>query len=269
MARATSTDLSAYQSDQGNAQQELGSANSGLDDYMSNVNAQLSAGNPYESKDYLTKQNLTTSGAMNSEKDAEDQQLGDTVARTGTNSAALANTEAESARQGERDLTDYNAARDTANEHAWQGEKDQLTRDQLAGAEGYGNLYATQQGAANSALSNYTTAQDAQDEMWAQMAGAAAQGAGTGAGLAAACWVAAELWGGWEDPRVKLMRRWLSVSFGKHWYGAVPVALYARHGESWARWIRKSRVLRWAFSAIFERGLRAAQRWSKKYGCGA
>jgi len=185
MARATGTDLAAEQQDQQTAQEQLGKADSGVADYLSNVNSQLSAGNPYEAKDYLEKQNIQTSGAMNSANDAAKEALGDTVARTGTNSAALANEEAENARQGQRDLTNFNAARDTANLKDWEAQKEGLTRDQLAGAEAYGGLYGTGQGAANNALHDYTTAADEEDQMWAQMAGAAMQGAGVGAGLAA------------------------------------------------------------------------------------
>jgi hypothetical protein len=182
MARAAGTDLSAEQHNQQQADQQLGYADSGLADYMSNVNSQLSAGNPYESKDYLTKQNLDTSGAMNSENDATDQALQSTVARTGTNSAALAGEEAEGGREGQRALTGYNAARDAANAHAWEDEKGQLDRDQLAGASEYGALSGQQQGGANSALNDYTTASDAEDQMWAQMVSGVAQGGGAALG---------------------------------------------------------------------------------------
>lgn len=182
MGRASGTDLSAEQADQQNADQQLGSADSAIAGYLGNVNSQLASGNPYESKDYLTQQNLTTSGAMNSENDAAKEAEGETVARTGTNSAALANEEAEGARQGERDMTDYNATRDTANLHDWEAQKEGLTRDQLAGASEYGALYGTSQGAANSALGDYTTAQDAEDKEWSDIAGSAIGAGGTALG---------------------------------------------------------------------------------------
>jgi hypothetical protein len=176
---ATTVDKQAADVNGADAQTALGSANGELADYMSNVNSRLSAGNPYESKDYLTKQNLQTSGAMNSENDAADQALQSTVARTGTNSAALAGTEAEAARAGQRDLTNYTAGRDTANEDKWLQEQDALTKDQLAGASEEGNLYSTSLGGQNSNLHDYTSAEDAQDQMWGNMVSGIATGAGS------------------------------------------------------------------------------------------
>jgi hypothetical protein len=128
---------------------------------MSNVNSRLAAGNPFEAKDYLTKQNLETSGAMNAANAAEKQAEGATVARTGTNSAALANTVASSARQGQRDLTAYNAARDTANEQEWLKQQDQLMKDQLAGAQSEADVYKTGIGGQSSDLSSMTSADNA------------------------------------------------------------------------------------------------------------
>lgn len=181
---AGDADKAAASQDSKDAQAALGAADSGISDYMSNVNSQLAAGNPYESKAYLENQNIATSGAMNSENDAANEVLGSTVARTGTNSAALASTEAENARQGSRDLTNYNATRDTQNEDKWQNEQQQLDRDQLAGAQEEGSLYGTAIGGQDSTLGSYTQAQDAEDQMWAQLGSAAMTGAGTGLGAA-------------------------------------------------------------------------------------
>lgn len=166
------------------AQASLGQADAGLAGYMSNVNSQLAAGNPYESKAYLENQNLATSGAMNSENDAADQALQQTVASTGGSSAALANTEAEAARQGQRDLTNYNATRDTQNEDKWLNEQQQLDRDQLAGASEEGSLYSTALGGQTSDLKTEEEAQAAQDQMWGGIVGSAMTGAGAGLGAA-------------------------------------------------------------------------------------
>lgn len=160
----------------------LGAYNGDIGDYMSNVNSAIAAGNPYESKDYLTKQNLETSGAMNSEKDAADQALQTTAARTGTNTAALAGTEANIARTGARDLTQYNAGRDTANAHDWEAEKGQLMGDQLAGANSEAGVYGTATGGRDSALSSYTQAADAENQMWGNLAGSAIGAGGTAYG---------------------------------------------------------------------------------------
>ena len=100
----------------------------------------------------MTAQNLSTSGAMNSANDAERERLGQTVARTGTNSAALANTVASSARQGQRDLTQYNAGAQQQNENTWLQQQDRLLGDQATGASEEAGLYGTSLGGQNSTL---------------------------------------------------------------------------------------------------------------------
>lgn len=176
------TDNAAASQDSTNAQASLGGADADLADYMENVNAQQSAGNPYESKQYLEEQNLATSGAMNSEKGATDEALGHTVATTGTNSAALADTEAEAGRQGARDLTQYTAGRDTSNEDKWLQDQQSLNRDQLAGAQEEGSLYSTATSGQDSTLSSATSAGNAEDEEWAQLGQGAMTGLGSGLG---------------------------------------------------------------------------------------
>jgi hypothetical protein len=259
---ATTVDKQAADVNGSDAQTALGSANGDLADYMSNVNSRLSAGNPYESKDYLTKQNLQTSGAMNSENDAADQALQSTVARTGTNSAALANTEAEAGRAGQRDLTNYTAGRDTANEDKWLQEQDALTKDQLAGANAESGLYGTALGGQNSNLHDYTSAENAQDQMWAQLGSAAMTGAGAGLG-GAFCWVAAELYGGWDEPRTVLVRRWIETDLSRHATGRLLRAMYIRFGAKVAGHIRTHKLSRWIMAAIFNRALSSAR---KQYG---
>lgn len=182
---ASSTDKNELNQYNTAEQGTLGNYGSDIGSYMSNVNSTLRAGNPYQSKSYLTNQNLETSGAMNSENTALGGKLRDTARRAGTNTAAIAGTEAEAARQGQRDVTQYNAARDTANEDKWVQEQQGLMRDQLAGAQSEAGVYGTQVGGANNALSNYTSAENAEDQMWAGLGEAALTGAGTGAGLAA------------------------------------------------------------------------------------
>ena len=259
---ASSTDESAASQDSTNAQGALGGANSDIADYMSNVNSQLSAGNPYESQSYLQNQNLETSGAMDSEKDAADQELGSTVARTGTNSAALADTEAESARQGQRDLTQYTAGQNAANENSWLQDQQSLDKDQLAEADAEAGLYSTATGGQNSTLSSMTNADDAEDQMWAQLGSAAMTGAGAGMG-GAFCWIAAELYGGWNDPRTVIVRRWIDLDLAKSRFGRFLRAAYIRFGERAANHIRTHKLSRCVAAAIFNRALAAGR---QRYG---
>lgn len=173
--------------DAGNASTAFGSAQGDLAGYMSNVNSALAKGNPFEAKDYLTQQNLQTSGSMNSQNDTAQQQEQATVARTGTNSAALPAEIAEQRRAGQRDLTDYTAGRDTANETTWLGQQDKLFNDQARGASEEAGLYGTALGGQDSKLSTAQTGMDAQEAADDGMIDAGIQAAGSVAGGFAGC----------------------------------------------------------------------------------
>lgn len=160
----------------------FGSAQGDIGTYLSNVNSTLAQGNPFESKDYLTEQNLQTSGAMNSQNDAERERLGQTVAKTGTNSAALANTEAESARQGQRDLTQYTAGRDTANENTWLNQQDKLLGDEATGSSQEAGLYGSSLSGEDSTLGTAQEGADQQSGENDKLLGQGIKAAGTVAG---------------------------------------------------------------------------------------
>jgi hypothetical protein len=83
-------------------------------------------------------------------------------------------------------------------------------------------------------------------------------GTAVAGGLAKGCWVAAELYGGWNDPRVSLVRSWL---FGGPMRNSLFSWAYARYGFSWAGMIRRNRLLRGVFRVIFDRFLVAAGKW--------
>ena len=173
---------SAATTDAGNASTAFGSAQGDIGNYMSNVNSALAAGNPFESKDYLTQQNLDTSGAMNSANTAAQQQEQGTVARAGTNSAALASDVAENARAGQRDLTQYNAGQNTANENTWLNQQDRLLGDQAQGASEEAGLYGTSVGAQDSTLNTAQEGEDYQEGQNNQMINAGIQAGGVAAG---------------------------------------------------------------------------------------
>jgi hypothetical protein len=175
-------DNAAATTDATNAASSYSTASGDIGNYMSNVNSALSAGNPFESKDYLTQQNLETSGDMNSQNDAAQQQEQSTVARTGTNSAALPAEIAEQRRQGQRDLTQYNAGRDTANENTWLNQQDKLLGDQATGAGLESNLYSTSLNGQDSNLGYATNAADAENAATNGMIDAGIGAVGTAAG---------------------------------------------------------------------------------------
>lgn len=125
----------------------------------SNVNASLAAGNPYQTKEYKTNQNLETSAAMHSTSDAADEANKQAVARTGQNAAAVPAQSAQNQRNAQQTMDKYNAGRDTANEQAWQGEKGQLLGDQIQLSGQAAGATAAAAGARNTADSNLTSAQ--------------------------------------------------------------------------------------------------------------
>lgn len=152
-----------------------------IGNFNSNVNGQIAAGNPYQSKQYKQDQNLMTSGAMNSANTKANQQVRDTALRTGSNTAAVAATQAENARAGQRQVTDYNATRDTANLDKWEQDQQELTKDQLAGANSEASMFGSNVAGRSNSLTNLTDIQKQQDELW--QAGIGAVGAGGAAAL--------------------------------------------------------------------------------------
>jgi hypothetical protein len=84
-------------------------------------------------------------------------------------------------------------------------------------------------------------------------------GAATNA-LKPTCWVAAEIFGGWYEPRTVEVREWLFGSFAKTRCGRVITDLYTEHGQRTAEAIRESRILRWIFTGICNAALRQARK---------
>lgn len=82
--------------------------------------------------------------------------------------------------------------------------------------------------------------------------------AGTLAGAAgnAFCWIAAEIFGGWHEPRTIAVREWLMQNFADHWL----LSLYRKYGERTAKAIRRHRSLRWIFTGLCSLALRQARK---------
>lgn len=156
--------------------------NNDIGSFTSNVNSQIAAGNPYESKPYKTEQNITTSGAMKAANTKANQQVRDASLRTGTNTAAVAAQRAENARAGQRQTDQFNAATDTANEDKWLQQQNELTKDQLAGAQSEAGVYGTSVAGRSGAVSNLTDLQKSDDALWQAGIGAAGTAGGAAIG---------------------------------------------------------------------------------------
>lgn len=89
-------------------------------------------------------------------------------------------------------------------------------------------------------------------------------GMGTAAGGMGAkpfCWIAAELYGGWDDPRTKLVRSWLAEEFSKSRVGAAVLALYSHFGERVAAVVKRNMTVRAFFRWLFNQALKKAAAW--------
>jgi hypothetical protein len=162
----------------------VGSYNADLGSYMSNVNSALAAGNPYQSTAYKTSQNLETSGAMNAADTAAKAATRGAALRTGENAAAVNPSTSENALAAQRTQDTYNATRDTANDQAWEQEKQGLMGQQLAGANSQAAANANYGQQRSSATQGLLSQQEQEDQMWAGL-GTAAMG-DLGKGLTAA-----------------------------------------------------------------------------------
>jgi hypothetical protein len=93
-----------------------------------------------------------------------------------------------------------------------------------------------------------------------------AGGFGQGFGKAAGCWVAAEVFGGWYEPRTVKVREWVFGPFSEHWLGAKIASLYLRHGERTAALMRTNRAVRWLMTGLCQFALRKASRGELRMG---
>lgn len=74
------------------------------------------------------------------------------------------------------------------------------------------------------------------------------------------CWVAAEIFGGWMDPRTIRVRSWMFGPFRRTLAGRMVSSLYLRWGERTAAAIRRFPLLRPLFTILCEAALRRAER---------
>jgi hypothetical protein len=174
-AKSANTDYTGWETG------ALNGYNNDINQFTSNVNSQISAGNPYQSQQYLQNRNIATSGAMDSANTKAAQQTRDAALRTGTNTASVAASNAENARAGQRQLTDYNATSDTQNEDKWLSQQDKLTQEQLQGANSEAGMFGAEESGRASALNNLTTLQGQDDALW--QAGIGAVGTAGGAAI--------------------------------------------------------------------------------------
>jgi len=134
----------------------------------------------------------------------------------------------------------------------------------LAGLAGQGVGESTSQtGTAINGLSaagnQYSNVANQEAEGKASQLGFISSLAGSGASLAALCWIAEELWGK-ESYKTFTMRRYFRARLHGHWLGRYAYRMYARYGEGVAEEMRHSPLLRSVMRWIFNRLLWMAER---------
>lgn len=119
----------------------------------------------------------------------------------------------------------------------------------LAGLAGQGIGQSGQQ--SQIAGSEFSTVANQQAEGKASELGFYSSLAGSGASLAAMCWIAEEVFGK-DALETRMVRYYLMHYANKHWFGGFWVQQYIWYGQTVAKWIHNSRVLRWFFRGLFD-----------------
>lgn len=246
-----------------NAQNSYNQAQTGVQDYENQL-SQFAAANPYgQGGQFQTSQNQALANTADAAAQAAGQTLQGAAARTGGNpSAAIAATEAMN-QQNTRNLSSEEATQN-ANRIANQAGYNEKTLQASSLPATLETTLAGQQiGAEENQLK--TGEEAANMPSFADTLGSSfVKGLGTAAGTFVGCWIAAELYGGWDDWRTKLIRKWLAEEFSKHWYGRLVLRAYTRWGQRLAIAIRTCPKLRRFFRWLFDKALLSARMWEGK-----
>jgi hypothetical protein len=263
--------------DQTNAQSAFGSTQNSINNY-SNALSKFSASNPYTQggeydKDITTGLANTSDAGANSLAGALSMQ----AKRTGQNSAADAAAAASNAQQNTRNLSSDLAQAEQqriSSEAAYNQTGLQATATPISANQA---LYGTSVGAANSALGTAEQAAAAAPSFWDQVSAGLTGGLSKGLSYSpgngngpsvGVCFIAAELYGGWYDPRTVLIRIWLHTEFSQHRLGRIVVTLYMQFGERTAGLIRRYPLLRKVFLPMFDAALVRATAWDQSSPAG-
>lgn len=228
--------------------------------------AQYAAANPYtQGGQYQTTENQITSNTADAAAQSAGQALQGAAVRGGQNAGtSIAATEAMQ-EQNERNLSDQQAqANQTRISN--QANYNANALNEQGKVEGMQDQLAQQQGAAaQGALGTQQTA--AQTPSFLDELGnglVSGMGQVGSAAIGKYCWIAAELYGGWNDERTILMRQWLANDFGRTWWGALILRAYMAWGLEIAKRIKTDEKLRRFFRWLFDAGLAKARVWEQE-----
>lgn len=248
---------------QTNAQNSLGSANTALKNYSSNLDNFMKFGRDTygQGGEFAADQNAISSGAAAAGTKSIAGDLALNKLRTGQNSASYAPTLASARGNAEQNLTQNLAGADATRLQNLTNINQQGVQMSALPAQIQAQLYGTSLGGANSALGTGEQASAASPsftDMLPGLLGPAIGAAGNvGAAAVKACWIAAAVFD--EDfatgEKTGLVRQWLWNTWVQHWYARPLLRLYAKFGKRAARSPLIVRLL----NPLFQRALREAQ----------
>jgi hypothetical protein len=249
----------------GNAQSAFGDTQNDIGDYKSQL-AKFVSSDPYQAGgEYAGTVNTGLANVSDAGANSLAGALQSQAKRTGMNSAADAATAASGAQANTRDLSASLASADQSRINSEAGYNTTALGATSTPISAESGLYGSAGSQAGGALSTQASASatpgfwDTLGDSFANIPGNVASGVGQGLGKSLGCWVAAEIFGGWSEPRTVLVRTWLHGDFSRHRFGRIVVALYMRFGERTAKAIHQHPSLRWVFLPVFNVALRRAQ----------
>jgi hypothetical protein len=244
-----------------NAQGSYDAAQNDIGNYQAQL-AQFAGANPYGTGGaYQTSVNQSTANTADAAGQAAGEGLESAAVRTGQNTGGAIGASEAINEANTRNLlaTQANANESRINQGANYGKEALAASEVPATLEA--NLSGQQANAGNAALGTQQKAAET-PSVGEEFFDPALQAAGKAFGAAAVgCWIAAELFGGWEDPRTILFRLWLSEVFSRRWYGPVVLGAYQRWGQQTALRLRQDKKLRACFEWLFGKGLVEAEEW--------
>jgi hypothetical protein len=256
-----------------NAQNSYNQTQGDITNYQDQL-GKFAAGNPYgEGGEYQTSQNKIAANTSDAAALAAGQAMQSSAVRTGQNAGgAIAATEA-GAQANERNLSTQEAQQNASRIASEAGYNKNVLSATATPAQLESGLVGTESKGAEGDLGVQQDASktpgfwDTLGDSFAASLGNSGGKVAGGAlgGVMAGCWIAAELYGGWADPRVILFRVWLTTEFRKRWYGPAAIWAYLKWGERIAAYIAvpKLKNQRWrkAFKKLFDAGVEESERW--------
>jgi hypothetical protein len=251
-----------------NAQGSYNQAQGDIGNYQSQL-SQFAAANPYgQGGAYQTAVNQSTANTADAASQAAAQQAQGAAVRTGQNASGGVAAGQAANEANTRNLMAQQAQNNASRISQGAAYNAEALKASEVPATLEANLSGQQAGAGNTALGTQQKAAETpslgEELMGGVLSAGSAFAGGFGGGLGkSACWIAAELYGGWNEPRTELVRLWLNQVFRKRWYGGLVMAAYKRWGERVAAGLKKPRHILWrnAFRTLFDAALAEAEVW--------